>query len=391
MAYPQKGKKIYRKEIDFSGFNVLSLKVLFALLSEANEMIKKEELPFTIGIKGGYARLILQECLGVKSPDYLIDMDVDLFIVHGQTLAKSMDEERGGKLLWFVDRLQEIFAGLLTSEDIETVPYKTGSDFEIPDHIRSMLGRRDLTINECVIYFEDGCPFLYYSEQCERDLRSRTAILSTGGNGYRIDGGLIVATPLGLSRLLRFLIEGKVDRVLLPEEFLQVIRQEANGKQPLGIWGILLCRRYRESSELQEKMMKILQSLKLNRGIGSFAEYQKALEREFFEEQGFPFEREVRSFREVLIAKVSKRETGEKRRRESKVSRGECNHPKCYTEFLKGMDIGYRVDICPDCKAFSLYWKESPSEEVKVEDLPSNDVLIKADIDFLPKECFFWA
>lgn len=390
MAYPDENRVITRKEIDVSRFQTMSLKILFALLSEANKIIEEEGLPFTLGIKGGYARFILEKCLGISSPEYSIDMDVDLFIVHKQTLAKAIDEERGGKLLWFVDRLQEIFAGLLTSEDIETVPYKTGSDLEIPDHIRSMLGRRDLTINECVVYFKDCSPVLYYSEQCVRDLRSRTGFLSTGGNGYRIDGGLIVATPLGLSRLLRFLIEGKVDRVLLPEEFLKVIRKEAGDKQPLGIWGILLCRRYQEISELQEKMMKILQGLNLSWGIGSFAEYQNVLEQEFFLEHGIRFVQNKRSFREVLIAKVSKREMKENGRKERKLGRQQCTHPNYFTKCLCGIDIGYRVDICPDCKAFSLYWKDSPSEEVKVENLPSNRILIKADISQIPKGSFFW-
>lgn len=203
-------------------------------------------------------------------------------------------------------------------------------DVNKPDDIEKYLIRSDLTINEAVLVPAGALGYiLIYSDICMRDTLAQTGMLSGESPGtYRIDRGRKIGSNAGIARLLKFLIEGKVECIYLPEWWLELNALESKkmSQESLGGYGLVLAERYRDNKKLQQKLMRVLNNLKIT-DIADYSMYlaEQHLLYEHRNEKKFVFS-DARTFRQIQEQKEKQRQTKNKSKDERAAARKDCQH-----------------------------------------------------------------
>jgi len=232
-----------------------------------------------LAIKGGLARLALLEKLkkeGKEIKDFRLLReralkDVDIIIFHYRRLAEEKD-----CLVARQREIKEMLNPILQKHGIrfdgrDTEPFRGSLKGEYKQEtLERILSGRDLTINEIVLVFEDNRWFAYYRPRCYRDLILGIAMLTNNGGWktIRYDAGRIIPTNYGLYRLLRPWVEGKVEKIFLPDwqikaHLKEISKLQQQGKLPeganLGRYSLILSGQYRNANEqVKERWMRAL-------------------------------------------------------------------------------------------------------------------------------------
>ncbi len=317
-----------------------------------------------LGIKGGHAKTVMEEILRQqgKNPKSRsrpsgIGMDLDIVLTFVGTRKKSIDmlDERVREL---TEKLLE--TGIeLNPADVETLKGNLSSE----KILQRFLESRDVTINESILVPKQGEWCLFYTDKCFRDTLNGIGILAANGSGTtRIDAGRKIAGPLGIVRLLRFLIEGKVNRIYLPQWWIDLNNKEAKRmhRESLGGYGPILGRRYRGKPVLEEKMMLYLNKLGLT-DIRNFERYMEEQEIFFQFHTGNKFSfNDKRSFREIQEHFMRKEEERTTSYQERKTARDICSHETVSTFVCGYCPRKCLIKKCADCTAFEVIPENSP-------------------------------
>ena len=324
-------------------------------IREVLELLSDE--PYS-GVKGGYAKMVLENVLreqgknpkGRSHPNGT-DLDLDIVLTFVGTRKKSIDmlDKR-------VDGLIEKLSGIsvkLNPADIETLKGSFGNEKTIQKFLES----RDVTINETILIPSQGKWTLHYTDKCFRDTLDGTGILSVNGSGTtRIAAGRQIAGPYGIVRLLHFLIEKKVDKVYLPQWWIDLNNKEAKiiHKEVLGGYGPILGRRYRGKPALEERMMLYLNKLGLT-DIRNFEKYMEEQELFFQFHTGNKFSfNDERSLKEVQEHLVKKEEEKTISYQERKAARDTCSHETISTFVCGHCPRKCIIKKCDNCTAFEI-------------------------------------
>lgn len=350
-----------------------------------------------LGIKGGYPKLLFGELLRRKrernktlinralgnNNGTKVDLDIVINYIGSRKNALPKLVERVDNL---TEKLQEIEVRL-NGADVEP---REGNVAD-KKFLTNFLSNRDLTINEIIaVPMATGDWKLYFTDLCYRDTLNGAGILAPNGQGtLRWDYGRLVSTPSGIIRLIRFLTEGKVKSIYLPQWWIERNNQEAEriGKEKLGTYGLILCQRYLDKPFLQKKLMRILNELRLT-DIANFSDYNREQETFFqlwHKNSTFQFNNQ-RTFKEVqehLKDKRKKEKTGLEQRQSQKKH---CMHQNI--EIIKCNYCGKHctIKVCKDCKSENIFMGQS-IESVRPLNLLCNRNLVNGTV-YWDKEGF---
>jgi len=204
----------------------------------------------------------------------------------------------------------------------------------------------------------------------------------------RRDCGRIIASPRGMARLIRFLVEGKARSIYLPRWWVESNKEEAERleKGILGTYGLLLVERYKENEFLQSKFMKILNDLSIT-NLKKFETFKKEQILLFEAGSGEKFEIKKRTFKEVQEEMLKKEEMKKTQRKEEKEKREKCLHKekKIFTCF----HCNWKCEIakCPNCNWVEITPKGS-SKPFPLDEIFCNKNFIQANV-YWDKDGFF--
>lgn len=271
----------------------------------------------------------------------------------------------------------------LDEKDVEVIK----GDLNDIKFIRKFLQSRDITINEVI--FVPSLETLFFTDKCLRDTQNATGILSANHVGtLRRDFGRIIASPRGMTRLIRFLTEGKIKSIYLPNWWVVLNKEEAERSKQgvLRAYGLVLTERYKDEKSLQMRFMKILNELAIT-NLKNFDTFKKEQEILFELSREEKFLLEKKSFKEIQEGILSGKGEREKIKIELKKKRESCRH-KDKTKIICG-HCAWRCAItkCSDCD-----WVEIiPSGEKApylIDDIFCNSNYLKADV-YWDKNGFF--
>lgn len=334
-------------------------------------------------IKGGLARAVLSQILKNEKrveKNRALDnawekpSDIDLILSFIGTKRKNLPL-LNKKVINLIEKLEK--TGFeLNNRDIELIK----GSFKNEKVIRKILETRDITINEVALIPEEKRWLLYYTDKAHRDLVNSVAMLTINNpSTIRYDYGRLVASPYGIIRLTRFLIEEKVKNIYLPNWWAERNNQEAekSGRPKLGSYGLLLAERYVNTPKLQSELIRIFNHFKLT-DSKDFNQYKKEQKQSFKKYSGKDFQlRPETSFEELQKALTKKSERHTDRRRERKELRTVCSHfiksficTRCHKEC--------KIKYCIKCNKIEII----PKKEKKAAHLYylfCNKTFIKAD------------
>lgn len=343
-----------------------------------------------LGIKGGFAKAVLQSILErqgkipKKETGSKTETDLDLVLTFAGGRRKNIDL-LDKRISGLIEKLRDKVA--LNPADIETIK----GNLNDPETVQKFLESRDLTINEVVLVpCGDNKWKLHYTDKCYRDTMNRIGVLSTNGTGtMRIEAGRMIASPYGITRLLRFLIEEKVEGIYLPKWWIVANNTEAKRlkKENLGVYGLVLCQRYQQLGrpDLKKRMMRLLKALGFT-DLESFELYAQEQKTFFQLWTGEKFEFDPnRSFREIQEHLLEKEEAGKNSHKEQKTARESCTH-RYKLLWCNDCDKQCTIAKCTKCSRFEITQNNFP---VLPNDLLCNRNLMKANISH-DRDGFFY-
>ncbi|MGQ9507714.1 MAG: hypothetical protein ACUVTB_07685 [Candidatus Bathycorpusculaceae bacterium] len=370
-------RRIYTLDCSF-------LKEFPGKIGKVIEILAKEN----VGIMGGFAKILLGEIL--KSQGRIMEnlalgykSEVDLDLV---TPFLGPKRENIDKISKRIKELQKKLLGIGVDVDEEDVKLFEGN-FEDRESLRKFLESFDLTMNELV--FIPSQLTLFLTNKCFRDTISGVGILSANHPGtLRRDCGRIIASPRGMARLIRFLVEEKVKSIYLPHWWVESNKEEAErlGKGVLGTYGLLLAERYKDNEILQTKFMKILNDLSIT-NLKKFETFKKEQLLLFEAERGEKFEIKKRTFKEVQEEMLEKEELKEIQKKEEKEKREECSHREKKVFTCHYCHWECKIEKCLNCDRSQItpkgWLKPAPLDAIFC-----NRNLIKANV-YWDKNGFF--
>ena len=374
---PALKRRIYTLDCSF-------LQELPGKIGKVIEILAKENF----GIKGGIAKIIFGEILKSKEKlkenlalGYKSEVDLDLVIGFSGSRRKNIDKM--AKEIWDLkEKLLEVEI-FLDEEDVEA---KRGS-LRSEEFIRKFLECRDLTINEVLLIPSEGK--IYFTDECLRDTVNSVGILSANHPGtLKRNCGRLIASPRGMVRLIRFLTEGKVKSIYLPNLGIQLVKEEAENKKGavLGAYGLILIDRYKENETLQSRLMKILNDLSIT-NLKNFETFKKEEELLFEVSREEKFSLKKKSFKEVQEEISQKEEMKQRTKRELKEKRQFCSHQN-KTEFIcTRCQWNCKINKCLDCDWVEIIPKDSETS-LLLDEIFCNKSYIKADV-YWDKDGFF--
>ncbi|MCP6717930.1 MAG: hypothetical protein KJI70_00065 [Patescibacteria group bacterium] len=380
-------RKISRIEIDkkesLSLFPKKIIKVLEVLSQEKNMIIK-----------GGFAKAILGQILkneGKIKKNMALENekdelpDIDLILTFTGTKNKSLPALTQ-KTKQLTEKLKTIEFEL-NNRDIELIKGTPENE----RMIRRILESRDITINEIVLVPKEkgGYWVLYHTDKALRDTISAVGVITLNSpNNRYFDYGRIRASFYGLTRLIRFLTEGKVKYIYLPSWWIERTKKKAKeeNKLNLGLYGTILAQKYKNSLKLQKRFMTILNDLGLT-SIKNFKDYEKEQSQWFESKIGKKFEVDkTTAFEEVQKQYAEKKERymGVKQRR--KQLQTSCSH------FIESFKCIYcpencKIKYCSKCKKLEVTPKKS-EKPVGLYQLPCNKSFVNSDF-YWKKDAFY--
>jgi len=380
-------RKISRIEIDkkeaLTLFPKKIIKVLEVLSQEKNMIVK-----------GGFAKAILGQILKnegkIKKNRALENEkdelpDIDLILTFTGTKNKSLPA-----LTQKAEQLAEKLKAIgfeLSNRDIELIKGSPNNE----GMIKRILESRDVTINEMVLIPQEkgGYWLLYHTDKALRDTISAVGVITINSANVRhYDYGRIRASYYGMTRLIRFLTEGKVKYIYLPKWWIERTKEKAKeeNRLNLGLYGTILAQRYKDSSKLQKRFMTILNDLGLT-SIKDFKDYEKEQSQWFESKIGKKFEaNETIAFEELQKQHAEKKERHmgvKQRRKQLQVS---CSH------FIESLECTYcpencKIKHCSKCNKLEVTPKKS-EKPVGLYQLPCNRSFINSDF-YWGKDAFY--
>jgi hypothetical protein len=249
-------------------------------------------------LHGGVARFLFLLSLQSKGeiiPPQKIEQeehikDIDLVMLHERSLEKEKPN-----LLARLSMLQDLCSNLeviIGADNVLTkrIPPKfLDKSIVSPEIIIPLVQNNDITVNQVVAVPEETSWRIFYTNHCLRD-----TLLSVGmpypqeRNVQEVFGHLILA-PYGIFRLLKFLVEGKVEKIWLPSWMISLHKQQCEkswkeGTLPegsyLGRYSLILGHKYAQAdSNVQERWIKTLSffGLTKERSFSDFIKKETAL------------------------------------------------------------------------------------------------------------------
>jgi hypothetical protein len=367
-----------------NSIKIPSLKNLSGLVGKVIEILAKEE----IIVKGGFAKIILGELLKAEGKiennlalGYKSETDLDLVITFSGSKKKNIDI-----ITTKVKDLKEKFMKLGVDLDEKDIEMKRGN-LKDSKYISKFLQSRDLTINEVI--FIPSQETLFFTDKCLRDTINSAGILAANHPGtLRRDCGRIIASPRGMVRLIRFLIEKKVTSIYMPYWWVRSNKEEAERMQQgvLGAYGLALIDRYKRNEVLQLRLMNILNNLNIT-NLKNFETFKKEQEILFEGSRGEKFVLKKRSFEDIQEDITSGKERRELSRKKLKEKRKKCSHERKKQFFCENCYWHCKIIKCLDCDAVAITPK-GQSKPFLIDDLFCNKNLIRADV-YWDKNGFF--
>lgn len=332
-------RKIYTLKIPF-------LKTLSGVVRNIFEILAKEN----IAVKGGFAKIILGEVLKSQGKikknlalGYKSETDLDLLITFSGSRKDNIE-----KISKKIYNLKEKFSKLGINLDEADVEALKGNLNDI-EFIREFLESRDLTINEVI--FIPSSETLFFTDKCLRDTINAVGILAANKVGtLKRDCGRIIASPYGIVRLIRFLIEKKVNSIYLPNWWVRSNKDEAErlGKPTLEAYGLILIERYKNKESLQLRFMKTLNDLSIT-NLKNFNTFKKEQELMFEAWRKKKFTLKKRSFREIQKELFQEELRRKRIERQAEKKRKLCPHKKKIKFICEYCPWQCAIIKCLDC------------------------------------------
>jgi len=374
---PTLKRRIYTLDCSF-------LQALPGKIGKVMEILATENF----GIKGGIAKIIFGEILKSKSRlkenlalGYKSEVDLDLVIGFSGSRRKNID-----KMAEDISGLKEKLLEVEMFLDEEDVEAKRGS-LKSEEFIRKFLESRDLTINEVLVIPREGK--IYFTDKCLRDTVKSVGILSANHPGtLRRHCGRLIASPRGMVRLIRFLTEGKVKSIYLPNWGIQIIKEEAENKKGavLGAYGLILFERYKDNEVLQARLMENLNNLSIT-NLKNFETFKKEEELLFELSREEKFSLGKKTFKEVQKEISQKEEKKQETRRELKERRQFCSHQNKTEFFCTRCQWNCKINKCLNCDWVEIT-PEKSENSLLLDEIFCNKSYIKADV-YWDKDGFF--
>jgi hypothetical protein len=373
------GRRIYFQKIPL--FEKIS-----GIVGSVLDILAKEN----IAVKGGFAKIILGEIL--KSEGKIKEnlalgfkgkTDLDLLM----TFPK-LEEENLDSIAKKIRNLKGKFAKLNINLDEEDVELMEG-DLKDIKFVRRFLESRDLTINE--IIFIPRSQTLFFTDKCLRDTINAVGILTAGNpKTLRRDCGRIIASPWGMARLIRFLVEKKVKSIYLPNWWILANKEEAEklGQGILGTYALILIERYKDEESLQYHFMKVLNNLSIT-NLKRFNTFKKEQEMLFEASRGKKFVLRKRSFKKAQEESIRQEEKRKRIEIEMEKKERLCLHKKRIKFICNHCSWHCAIIKCRNCKYVEIIPKEK-SQPFPLDELFCNKNFIRADV-YWDKNGFFQA
>lgn len=374
---PLLGRKIYKIDYSF-------LKGISGSIGKVIEIFAQEN----VGIMGGFAKILLGEALKSQGKikenlalGYKSEVDLDLVMPFSGSRRKNIDA-----MVEKIRDLQKRASAIGVNLDEEDVKLFKGN-FQDTRSLRTFLENFDLTMNELI--FIPNQLTLFLTDKCLRDIINGVGILSANHPGtLRRDCGMMIASPRGMARLIRFLVEGKVKSIYLPRWWIESNKEEAErlGKGILGSYGLILVERYKENEFLQVKFVKILNALSIT-NLKKFEIFKKEQLLLFEAGRDEKFEIKKRTFKEIQEEMLKKEELKEIKKRGEKGKREECSHEEKKVFTCYHCSWGCNIEKCLNCDRTQI----TPRGSLKpfpLDEIFCNKNFIKADV-YWDKDGFF--
>lgn len=339
------------------------------LVSPTREILEQLQGFTDIFIKGGIARYAVLVTM-MRSRGKIIEKqriqresevkDIDLILCHYRRLKESMDY-----LLNTRDTIKEILKPIIRGTTIELSdwcfePFRISQvEPKKENTIKNILSTRDLTMNQVILHWEASEGWIaYFTPAAYRDLLYSIGFLTTQGwKTIRKDSlGRLLPSNYGFYRLFKYLAEGKVSRIWLPdwmirEHFKEIERLHQEGKLPegatLGRYALIIAHKYKNTSwKIKHRWMRILRGFGFT-DIPDFDTFAKEQELLFSLNEKFDFESEI-SLEEIIDKMITERREKQKKQHERKLKREECDH-KFETITCKDCVMKCRIKKCKKC------------------------------------------
>jgi len=137
--------------------------------------------------------------------------------------------------------------------------------------VEKIFDTTDLTINELALGYENGWRVYYTANAIKHVAKGWGVFVRPKPTNIRYDAGRVFPSPLGMVRLLKFLVTGKVKKIYLPKHWRTLYFQDYTRKvkeglrqegAPLGLHSLVLMENYFGGDDrLQKKAMVALYDL----------------------------------------------------------------------------------------------------------------------------------
>jgi len=316
-------------------------------------------------VKGGTARLALLALLKSKGEfkdevRYGIESrvnDLDICLLRTGTWEKQAAtlKEAGMAL----QRDLAAFDVRLEPKDTEFV---SAGSFNA-DAIKKILCSRDLTINEVVLVYRDGRWCVHYTPECREDLINGVGFLNPRAGLVWYTCGKAIPSPLGIARLIKYLVAGKINRIVFPEYYrelyLEEIARRVEGKDlplgvyklpeggSLGLYSLVLMKLYCQGNEKQRRAMLVLKGLGLT-DLDDPAAYIREQELLFQLHQETIFELNDMDWDQVIAKQKKRNEMVNDGRKACKDARAACQH-EMVPQVCPGCGHRCNIQKCTKC------------------------------------------
>lgn len=224
-------------------------------------------------VKGGISRLCLMVLIDKKGKledrarldieKRIGDVDLAIWPDNKNPDARAQLNQR------YVNLAQKLYAAgaIFEPKNIDIIDVDGGGA-----PVEKVFETTDLTINEVALGYEGNAWRVYYTSQAIRHLAKGWGVfVCPKPTNIRIDAGRVFPSPLGMVRLLKFLVSGKVKKIYLPVHWRKLYFADYERKlkeglrqsnAPLGLHSLVLMKNYFGNDDrLQKKAMFALYDL----------------------------------------------------------------------------------------------------------------------------------
>lgn len=242
---------------------IVNSRILDMLPAEARRIFSVLEKEENTVIKGGVAKLVAMKLLESKgifrdrqrmaNESRINDIDLDFIVVGNAEAARDLIIEK-------FNRLADKFATagiFLDAKDVEIIK---AANFG--QGIEKIINRNDLAMNEFAMDFSGRTWRLHYTQRACQQLIDGIGVLNSKPGHIHYDAGRVFPSALGMVRLIKFLVAGKVNKIYLPNWWRKlyfenyqkkVAAGEMPANAPLGYYSLVLLKNYFGNNDLLQK------------------------------------------------------------------------------------------------------------------------------------------